>query len=105
MSASHDIPDPSNDQRGRAFWLPPGGFGNGIGASAWAEIADLTEEELPKVLFALVESRIAGYVAIVQPKAVEAGNMQIVYRLWVDSLRYLQAEDVLMEVLRSRPGV
>ena len=104
MSAPHDTPDPSVDRRGRAFWLPPGGFGNGIDASAWAEIADLTEDELPKVLFALTESRIAGYVAIVHAKPVEAGNTHIVYRLWVDSLRYLQAEDVLMKVLRSRPG-
>jgi hypothetical protein len=104
VSAPHDIPDLSFNRRGRACWLPPRGFGNGIDASTWAEIADLTEDELPKLLFALTESSIAGYVAIVQPKGVEAGNTHIVYRLWVDSLRYLQAEDVLMEVLRSGPG-
>ncbi len=55
------------------------------------------------MLFALTESGIAGYVAIVHPKPMAAGNAHVVYRLWVDSLRYLQAEDVLMEVLRGRP--
>lgn len=35
------------------FWLPPGGFGNGVPATSWAEIADMGEDQLAEVLFAL----------------------------------------------------
>jgi hypothetical protein len=79
------------------FWLPPGGFDNGLTASAWAEIADLTEDKLADVLFALAEADIAGYVAVPHPAAVQ---QPVSYRLWVDSLRYRRAEDLLMELLR-----
>ncbi|GAB3366187.1 MULTISPECIES: hypothetical protein [Amycolatopsis] len=93
MSAPH-TPDPGYAGRGPMFWLPPHGFGNGISAQAWAEIADLTAEELPEALLALTEADIAAYTAAVRGRPGY-------YRLWVDSLRYLHAEDVLMDVLRS----
>ena len=31
--------DPRADERGRPFWLPPGGWGNGLEASAWVALA------------------------------------------------------------------
>ncbi|OAP22958.1 MULTISPECIES: hypothetical protein [Amycolatopsis] len=93
MSSPH-TPDPGYDRRGPMFWLPPHGFGNGIRARAWAEIADLTAQELDQVFTALTDANIAAYAATVHGRARR-------YRLWVDSLRYLHAEDVLMEVLAT----
>ncbi|MBN9743315.1 hypothetical protein DMP23_19765 [Amycolatopsis sp. A1MSW2902] len=93
MSAPHH-PDPDYSERGIMFWLPPHGVGNGIDAQAWAEIADLTAEELDQVFAALADAGIAGYAATVHGRPDR-------YRLWVDSLRYLHAEDVLMTVLRA----
>jgi hypothetical protein len=104
MSTSSEVPDPAFGYRGRMFWLPPHGFGNGISAGAWAELAYLTEDEVPAVLFALTDDGIAGYVAVLNPQLhVRADDVSTTYRLWVDSLRYRHAEDVLMEVLRGRP--
>lgn len=101
MSSSPEVPDPSFAHRGPMFWLPPHGFGDGIGASAWAEIADLADSELPEVLLALTEARIAGYVATVRTRALKPGAGETAYRLWVDSMRYHDAEDILMELLRE----
>lgn len=104
MSAPWATPEPSFGPHDQAYWLPPHGFSNGLTASAWAEIADLTEEELPKVLFALTDARIAAYVATVRPRPMEPARetTKLTYRLWVDTLRYRSAEDILMEVLRGR---
>ncbi len=100
MSGTQHIPDPGSDWR-KAFWVPPNGFGNGVGAEAWAELADLPEEELASVLFTLVEAGIGGYVAV--PRALR-GRSPLMYRLWVDSLQYGRAEDILMELLATLHG-
>lgn len=87
--------------RGPMFWLPPGGFDNGIDASAWAELADLPEGEVAEVLFGLQEAGIAAYVAIGQQARRGAGSGPVRYRLWVDTLRYRRAEDLLMDILAT----
>ena len=99
MSSPHQpLPNPSN--LGRAFWLPPGGTDNGIDATAWAELVDLEAREVVPVLGLLASAGIAAYVAI------PAGHFAhprkpICHRLWVDSLQYHHAEDLLMELLRE----
>lgn len=101
MNAPRETPDHSIGRRGVAFWLPPHGFDNGLPAAAWAEIADLSEHELPTVLLALSEARIAVYAAIVHPRLADViRDDRSAYRIWVDTMRFRQAEDVLMEVLR-----
>jgi hypothetical protein len=83
------------------FWLPPNGFGNSIGAQAWAELADLPEGEVASVLFTLAEAGIGGYVAV--PRALR-DRSRVMYRLWVDSPQYRHAEDILMELLATLHG-
>lgn len=87
--------------RGPMFWLPPHGFGNGIDASAWAELADLPEGEVAAVLFEMADARIAAYVAIPHPTRRVGSPPPVRYRLWVDSLCYWRAEDLLMQVLAA----
>lgn len=86
-------------ERGVMFWLPPGGFSNGVPAAAWAEIADLTEAQLAPVLFGLAEARIGGYVAI--PAGAKSSHRPPRYRLWVDTRQYSRAADLLMGLFRE----
>jgi hypothetical protein len=83
------------------FWLPPGGTDNGVWASAWAELADLGGDDIDPVLDLLASADVGGYVATPGGRARRRGQ-QAVHRLWVDSLQYHKAEDVLMGYLRSR---
>lgn len=98
MSASHHTSGSAFSDRGVMFWLPPGGFGNGVPAVAWAEIADLTEEQLASVLFDLAEAEIGGYVA--RPTTGRIGQHGQKYRLWVDTRQYSRASDLLMRLFK-----
>lgn len=83
------------------FWLPPGGTDNGVWASAWAELADLEASDVGPVLGLLAGADIGGYVATPGGHAPRPGQAAI-HRLWVDSLQYHRAEDVLMAYLHNR---
>lgn len=89
------------------FWLPPGGIDNGVWASAWAELADLEPSDIAPVLHLLAEADVGGYIAT--PGGASRRHRQVIHRLWVDSLQFHRAEDVLMSYLngqrrRSRAG-
>ncbi len=83
------------------FWLPPGGTDNGVWASAWAELADLERDDVDRVLALLADADIGGYVATPGGRGSRTAE-RIVNRLWVDSLQYHHAEDVLMTYFRAR---
>lgn len=82
--------------RNVAFWLPPGGTDNGVWATNWAELADLHPDDVAAVLHLLAYAGVGGYVATVHGRTRHADRVQ---RLWVDSLQYHRAEDVLMAYL------
>ena len=83
------------------FWLPPGGIDNGVWAGAWAELADLDTDDIDAVLGLLASADVGGYVAT--PGGRAHGRAQLaVHRLWVDSLQYHKAEDLLMAHLHGR---
>jgi hypothetical protein len=82
------------------FWLPPGGVDNGVWASAWAELADLGPTDVEPVLHLLAKADIGGYVAT--PGGASRPHRRVIHRLWVDSLQYHRAEDVLMSYLNAR---
>lgn len=86
-------------ERGLMFWLPPHGFGNGRSATAWAELADLDEYEIATVLFDLAAAGIGGYVA-----EVHYGPGTGRFRLWVDTMHYRHAEDLMMRILATMRG-
>lgn len=83
------------------FWLPPGGVANGVRADAWAELADLGDEDITPVLRLLADAHVGGYVATPGGQAQRRGQRPV-HRLWVDSLRYRAAEDLLMAYLHDR---
>lgn len=84
------------------FWLPPGGIGNEIFAEYWAELADLDASDVGPVLDRLADAGIGGYVAT--PGGTLSRNLRRhpTRRLWVDSLQYHRAEDVLMTYLNHK---
>jgi hypothetical protein len=82
------------------FWLPPGGTDNGVWASAWAELADLDADDVGPVLGLLASAGVGGYVATPGGRAHRRKQM-VVHRLWVDSLQYHRAEDLMRQYLRS----
>lgn len=79
------------------FWLPPGGVDNGVFAAYWAELADLAPADIEPVLSRLATADVGGYIAT--PGGIRARDT---HRLWVDSLQYHRAEDVLMTYLHDR---
>lgn len=81
----------------RAYWLPPHGHSNGLDAPAWAPIADIPTQDVELLLAALRVAGVPGYAAAVGPPGKRRS-----YRLWVASLRYSAAEEVLRITL-SRP--
>lgn len=83
------------------FWLPPGGIDNGVWASAWAELADLNAEDIGAVLCLLAGADVGGYVGTPGGRRYRSGA-PVVRRLWVDSMQYHKAEDLLMGYLGSR---
>ena len=84
-----------------AFWLPPGGKDNGVWADTWAIIADLESDDVAEVLNLLAEADVGGYVAIPGGQKSRARG-PVCQRLWVDSVQYHRAEDVLIRFHRDR---
>lgn len=83
------------------FWLPPGGIDNGVFASYWAQLADLEADDVGPVLALLAAAGVGGYAAIPSGGRRHRGQPTS-HRVWVDSLHYHRAEDVLMAYLNDR---
>lgn len=97
-SPSRPMPDLS--RLGIMFWLLPGGIDNGVWASTWAELADLDPVDVGPVLALLADADVGGYVAT--PGGCSRPGRCRIDRLWVDSLQYHRAEDVLMRFLHHQ---
>ncbi|MGH3437904.1 MAG: hypothetical protein ACRDRL_25345 [Sciscionella sp.] len=105
MTGPHETSEADLNRRGVMFWLPPQGFGNGINASSWAELADIPEGEVASVLFTLTEAGIGAHLAVVhRPGELPPSDGTMSYRLWVDSLHYNHAQDELMALLSRLHG-
>lgn len=91
---------PNLASRDVMFWLPPGGIDNGVWASAWAELADLAPSDIAPVLYLLAQADVGGYIAT--PGGAARPDRRVIHRLWVDSLQYHRAEDVLISYLNAQ---
>ncbi|WP_330179692.1 hypothetical protein OHB26_25030 [Nocardia sp. NBC_01503] len=104
MTTAREVPDPWSGVRSTGHWVPSRGLSNGLDARAWGILADLDESQVYRVLFALTDAGIAGYVLPVRATVLEPGDPEVRWRLRVDIPRYRAAEDLLMELLRyGRP--
>ncbi|MEU0538260.1 hypothetical protein [Nocardia sp. NPDC005978] len=100
MTYSREVPDAWSGARLTPHWVPARGLANGLDARAWGVLADLDESDVYRVLFALTDAGIAGYVLPVRVTVIERGDPEVLWRLWVDIPRYRAAEDLLMQLLR-----
>jgi hypothetical protein len=86
---------------GRAYWLPPGGIGNGLDAETWAVLIDADASELILLLDILRAAGIPAYAARLDWLGRRAPVSA--FRIWVDTWTYSRAEDVIREaLLRNR---
>lgn len=93
--------------RGRAFWLPPGGWGNGLDSGSWVALVEV-RGELPATLLLLDlrDARVPGYAAVLRPPRVGAtgrpGADRPRVRIWVGGDAYGRGEST---VLRAMPAL
>lgn len=101
MAASSSSSWPRYRSMGRAYWLPPGGFGNGLDAATWAELVDADASELVLLMDALRAADIAAYAARLD--RLGRRHPSSLFRIWVDTWTHSRAEDVIRkELLRHR---
>ena len=87
---------------GRLWWLPPGGYGNGLDDAAWAPILEISERIVPDVLRALADAGVPGYAAPAHPPGYrlrDHSQQPEGYQLWVGASAHGRAEDVLVAVM------
>lgn len=87
---------------GRLWWLPAGGFGNGLDDDAWAPILDISQAAVRPILAALRSASVPGYAAPRGPsgrRSSRAAREDEAFRLWVGASAYGRAEAVLLAVM------
>lgn len=82
---------------GRAYWLPPGGIGNGLNAQTWAVLVDADATILILLLDTLREADIPAHA--VRLDLLGRRWPTSMFRIWVDTWTHARAEDVVREVL------
>jgi hypothetical protein len=87
---------------GRLWWLPTGGYGNGLDDQAWAPALQISEQIVPQVLNALRAAGVPAYAARVRSplhKPRDRGRQTDSYQLWVGASAYGRAEAALLAVM------
>lgn len=92
---------------GRGFWLPPGGWGNGLDDDSWATILDVRGEHIASLLLmTLGQAGVPAYAAVLhhrpgsRSRGPESGGPEV--RIWVGSAHYGAAETT---ILQAMPGL
>lgn len=107
VSSSYEAPLPAGGplQFSRAYWLPPYGRGNGLDALFWTPLAELSDAQADAVLRALRDQDIPAWVAEVRRHgAPSVADRERPNDLWVASVQYDRAQEVLMRVLAPGNG-
>lgn len=101
MSGFDERPIAASDliATGRAYWLPPVGYGNGLDALFWAELARAPHPIADALLRALADKGIPGWIAPVDRHHPESG--EALYDVWTATVDIDAAEDTAMFVLNS----
>jgi hypothetical protein len=102
MSASVSRPAEQTGRRGRLWWLPSGGCGNGLDDGTWAPVLEISEHVVPALLRILGEAGVPAYAAPARSgvsRLSDHSGRPDGYRLWVGASFYGQAEMVLVRVM------
>jgi hypothetical protein len=102
MSESVSRPVPHAGRPGRLWWLPSGGYGNGLDDEAWAPVLEVSQQIVSALLALLREAGIPAYAAPARSAAARlrdrTGRPES-YRLWVGARAYGEAEAALVVVM------
>jgi hypothetical protein len=94
---------PGLGSRGQSFWLPYGGWGNGLTDEMWVSIAEVVGEDTATLLLArLRDSDVPAYAARLRPRLGQhppprGGRPHV--GIWVGAASYGTAEALLLEIL------
>jgi len=102
MTAPISRPAEQPASPGRLWWLPAGGYGNGLDDDAWAPVLELSEHVVPDVLRALADAAVPGYAAPAHPAGYrlrDRSRRPGTYRLWVGASAHGRAEEVLVAIM------
>lgn len=102
MTASVSRPARQLSRSGRLWWLPAGGYGNGLNDQAWAPALEISEQVVPEVLSALRDVGVPAYAARVRPprgRLRGRGRSADSCQLWVGASAYGRAEAALLAVM------
>jgi hypothetical protein len=89
-------------QRGRLWWLPAGGYGNGLDDATWTPVLEVSERVVPRLLQMLGEVGVPAYAAPARPRANrlrDRTRRPEGYQLWVGASLYGRAEMTLIRVM------
>jgi len=102
MSASVSRPAEQTGRRGRLWWLPAGGHGNGLDDDTWAPVLEVSEQVVARLLRVLGEGGVPAYAAPARSGAIRLRDRTggpDGYQLWVGASAYGQAEMILVRVM------
>jgi hypothetical protein len=104
MAASVSRPVQDAVRPGRLWWLPAGGYGNGLDDRSWAPVLEISEQAVPRVLSVLREAGVPAYAAPARPASVwlrDNSGQPADYQLWAGASAYGTAEAVLVAAMPS----
>ena len=102
MAASVSRPAEQTGRWGRLWWLPSGGYGNGLADDAWAPVLEVSEQVVPALLRALGEAGVPAYAAPARSgtsRLKDRRRRPEGYQLWVGASVYGRAELTLVRVM------
>ena len=102
MTAPVSRPIPQPGRPDRLWWLPPGGYGNGLDDQAWAPVLEISQQIVPTLLGLLREAGVPAYAAPARSAAArlrDRTGRPEAYRLWVGASAYGEAETALVAVM------
>lgn len=103
MTASVSIPAQQTGSRGRLWWLPGNGRGNGIDDDAWAPVLEVIHQAVPVLLEVLREAGVPAYAVPARPVAARLKDGTPIepecYRLYVGTSAYGEAEAALLTAM------
>ena len=102
MTASVSRPAEQTGRYGRLWWLPSGGYGNGLDDDTWAPVLEVSQQVVPVLLGLLGEAGVPAYAAPARSGASRLrhrARQPEGYQLWVGASAYGQAEMTLLRVM------
>jgi hypothetical protein len=87
---------------GKLWWLPAGGYGNGLDDQAWAPALQVSEQIVPQLLEALRDATVPAYAARMRPaqrRRRGRGRQPESYQLYVGTSAYGRAESALAAMM------